>query len=105
MSDQDNTPIMNGVPPDTRKPLDKTIESVELVNALTVDSAPYFLVRWQCVNFGFGELVFFVDSEGVLRCNSERMGRPFVLSVLAKLVETARMEWETDDDHSPPEAA
>lgn len=89
MSDDDGVLIeLGGTPPNPSQPIDKTIVGVVFHGA--------FMVEWQTKNAGFGQLTF-ASAGGVVRCDSERMSREFVLSVLAKLVETARMDWENDE--------
>ena len=49
-----------------------------------------FCVRWETESAGFGELTFY-HKDGKLLCDNGCMGRKFVLSVLAELVDQATM--------------
>lgn len=47
-------------------------------------------IKWSTVSAGFGSLAVYIDKDGVLRADTEAMGREFCKTVLAKLAET----WE-----------
>lgn len=81
-----------GTPPDPSKPTDETIEAAG-IDPERIPAAGGFVATWQAKNFGFGEVTFYM-LDGVLRCDSETMGRDFVKSVLCKLVDTAQFDGE-----------
>ena len=67
--------------PDFWKKPDFTVTGVTMLNNV--------YLRWQTRNAGFGEVRFYVASDGKIHCENECMDREFVKSVLVKLVDDA----------------
>lgn len=57
-------------------------------NVTKVELESSFGIHWATVSAGFGEVVFYLK-DGKPHCDSEGMSKQFVMSVLAKLVDSA----------------
>jgi len=51
-------------------------------------NAKMVVFRWSKAKVGFGEIIFFTDTEtGEMKCDSEMMGKEFVKEMLCLLVD------------------
>ncbi len=48
------------------------------------------LFEWTAKDCGFGQLYFYTDEKGVLRCDSETMGKEFAKRMLCQMVDDAQ---------------
>jgi len=73
---------------DNRKP-DFTVTHVRLKGAWrnTDNNSQGFVLGWETVSAGFGELTIYIDNDNKLYCDSETMGKEFIKSVFNKFVE------------------
>jgi hypothetical protein len=71
-----------------KKP-DFTVTNVRLKMAWhnTDSNIQGFILGWETVSAGFGELTVYIDKTGKLYCDSEGMGKEFIKNVFSKLTE------------------
>lgn len=53
-----------------------------------------FLLEWGAKAKGFGEISLVIQKDGKIKCDSEYMGRDFVLAALKELIRKAKFEFD-----------
>lgn len=69
----------------SRKP-DFTVVAAQLGRTWDHPSSKGFVLIWETVSAGFGELAFCVDKDGKLSCDFEGMSKRFVREVFNKFM-------------------
>ena len=59
-----------------------------------VKIADTICICWGRPGIGFGEVVFYTDDDGNLKCDNEGMSREFIKEVLCDLVDNATLDFE-----------
>lgn len=72
---------------------DFTVTKVEFAGAgkMADNAGAWFSVEWETVSAGFGSLGFRFFNDGRVLIENECMGKEFIVSVLAKMVEGAEL--------------